>query len=93
MTRIVLASLAVAAFIVAALLHGDRKARADLEFEDQIRTALHPVEDPDETARREQQERISAMLAAVLADWDDPTFGAFCERQFIPPSRVTRRPE
>lgn len=83
--RIVLASLAVAAFAVAALLRREgRIAKAPLEFDDRP--------DPDEMAFLEWQDRIKSMIWAALNDWDDPAFGAYCERQFLTRSRTNGGP-
>lgn len=104
--RIIIGSLAVAVVIGARAwaCYEDRRVRReleleerarvrDLEFEKHVQTVLGAVEDPSEMAQLLQQERIKEMLAALLADWDDPAFGAFCERQFGSQTRIPGRPE
>lgn len=98
-TRLILASISLASFGVAAVaawaLRQDRKAkRAAFEFGEQIRTALHGVAELDETVRAERRKRIGKSLDALLADEPGtPDFWAWAERDIAEQDRQAGGPE
>lgn len=95
--RTLIGSLAVAAVIGAAVwaCREDRKAkRAAFEFGEQVRTALHGVEELDETVRAERRKRIEKSFDALLADESGtPDFWAWAERDFAEQDRQAGGPE
>lgn len=96
-TRILIGSLAVAVVIGARAwaCYEDRKAkRAAFELGEQIRIALHGVEELDETVRAERRKRIGRSLDALLADEPGtPDFWAWAERDIAEQDRQAGGPE